>query len=64
MHGRRANDNRWILPRACALSLQPGIHGFAFKGEDAEDAFVHAAQRFVADEPLQRFDPKGKLPES
>ena len=43
--------------------LQPGVYGFAFQGEDSEDALVDAAQRLAADEPLQALDSKGELAE-
>ena len=36
--------------------LQPRVYRFAFQGEDAEDALVHAAEGFVVDESLEGFD--------
>jgi hypothetical protein len=35
-----------------------------FKGEDAEDALVHAAQRFVSDETFQCFDSEREFAKS
>ena len=37
-------------------SLQAGIDRFAFQGQDPEDAFVDATQRFPVDKALQGFD--------
>ncbi len=37
------------------MELQARIDGFAFQGEDTEDAFVDATKWFVFDEALQGF---------
>jgi hypothetical protein len=44
--------------------LQAGIDRFAFKGQNAKDAFMHTAKRFLANETLQGFNPKGELSQS
>src|SRR5881628_543288 len=44
-------------------SLQPRIHGLAFKGEDPEDALVNAIERLAPRESLERFDAQGELAE-
>ena len=41
--------------------LQPRIDRLAFQGQDAEDAFVDAAQGLAADEALQGFEAQGEL---
>ena len=38
------------------LPLQPWIDRLAFQGQNAEDAFVDAAERFVADEAFEGLD--------
>jgi hypothetical protein len=43
--------------------LQSRVNRFAFEREDAEDALVDTAQRFVADEAFQRLDAERKLPQ-
>ena len=41
--------------------LQARVHGFAFEGEDAEDALVDAVEGVPADEALQGLDAEGEL---
>jgi hypothetical protein len=41
--------------------LQTGVHGLAFKGEHAKDAFVEATTRFLPNEAFQRFNAKSKF---
>ena len=43
--------------------LQSWINRFAFEGDDAEDAFVDAAERFAIDEASQRFKPEREFAE-
>jgi hypothetical protein len=45
------------VAEVCATATSEArIDGFSFEGKDAEDAFVNAAQRFVANEAFERFD--------
>src|SRR5579863_5287561 len=44
----------------CDVS-QTWIDRLAFQGQNAERAFVHAAQRLAADKPLQCFNPERKF---
>ena len=39
------------------------VDGFALERKNCEDAFVDAVERLAADEPLQRLDTEGELPE-
>ena len=43
------------------VSLQPGVDGLAFERQHAEDAFVHAMERFIADEAFEGFDAEAEL---
>jgi hypothetical protein len=43
--------------------LQTRIDGLAFKGEDTEDAFMDATQRFLADKSLKRLNSESELAE-
>lgn len=43
--------------------LKTWIDRFAFQGQDREDAFVDAAQRFSGHKPFQRLVPEGELAE-
>ena len=43
------------------MGLQSRIDRFAFQGQDAEDAFVDAAQGFVADEAVEGFEAEREL---
>jgi hypothetical protein len=40
---------------------EAGVDGLGFEGQDTEDALVHAAKRFVADETLERFHAESEL---
>jgi hypothetical protein len=40
------------LPASGGTCSEPGIDGFALHGENAKDAFVHAAKWFLPDEPF------------
>ena len=44
--------------------LKPRINWLALQGQDAEDAFMHPAQRLLADETLQPLDPESEFAES
>src|SRR6267142_2128729 len=50
-----------MVYRGNGYSSQPRIDRLAFQSEDAEDALVHAAKRFVANESLEGFDAKGEF---
>ena len=41
--------------------LQPRVDGFAFEGENAEDAFVDAVERLERDEAFKCFDAQAEL---
>ena len=43
--------------------LQPRINRLALQRQHPENAFMNAAQRFLADESLQRLNAQGKLPD-
>jgi hypothetical protein len=51
---------RYPSPNQLCL-LQTGVHGLAFKGEHAKDAFVNAAKRFLPNEAFQCFNAKSKF---
>ena len=41
--------------------LEAGVYGFAFEGEDGEDAFVDATEGLAGDEAFEGFDPEGEF---
>jgi len=42
---------------------KPRIDGLTLQRQDGENTFVHATQRLPGDEPLQRLETKGELPD-
>lgn len=46
-----------VAPRVI-MSRAARIHGFALQRQNTKDAFMRPAQRFFADEPLQRLNPE------
>src|SRR5260370_30355839 len=53
---------RHLTPRTIG-TLQSGVDRLAFEREHGEDAFMHPAQRFMGDEPLQTFSAQRELAE-
>src|SRR5438132_9310110 len=49
--------------RAARLRSEPGVDGLALQGEHPEHALVHAVQRLLPHEPLERLDPECELPD-
>jgi hypothetical protein len=43
------------------IDSKTGVDGLSFEGEDAEDAFVDAAQGFIADEAFEGFDAESEF---
>ena len=52
-----------ILNGSLGYSLKSRVDGFAFHGEDAEDAFVDAVEGVGAGEAFERFDAEGEFVE-
>ena len=45
------------------MASEAGVYGFAFEGEDPEDAFVDSVERFAGDEAFECFDAEGVFAE-
>lgn len=43
------------------MRLQPWVDRFGLQGEHAEDAFVHAVERFIANESFEGLDAEAEL---
>ena len=59
--GRRVRERVVFARVRSEEPLQARVYGFAFEGEDAEDALVDAVERVPADEAFEGLDAEGKL---